>query len=653
MPRSFFVEQAVVLCAKSTAILMCAGGLAGLVWRLASCVTARITTLTLERHTMTTKPLYLIAVVASLVVSVDACAQFGRFGRGSKPDSAALTKAREDSIAKASGDTSATAPAAAPRKRGFSLGGMVSGATSRVVGTIASVAGNVMTGSTADLSTVVPLVYRVSNTWPKSLGTMGTKIIPNWGEGGGDMVTVNFTQRTGGMMSKIDGTVTVDGRPADYATMGVYSALSPASKGTRRVEVTTTTGQKAGFSIPAPRGTLRITSINGQANPETIDVTKDVTIQLAGVTAADTTPIVVKVITSVLGLREFYDAYYVRPGATVTVPAAAFRNLNIAPGNVKAGANLNDSYLLVSREGWVPALDATGEFVGLQIMTSESDGRLFRASPSADMNTGFTAKAELGLPGGKLEYALNKPGAFVSRPITQATTLATISFAVRGKTYLSKSRTTTTSTTRTTETRTLRFPQLPEAVWDAALAELYDALTPVFTQELGATMLPIEPVIATAAYRSLAPFSKDDETTDVQFTHSFKGTTLLSAVVPVSVGYGWNRVDARLLRETGANALLKVTLDLEISEKDGFSMIPTLAFEMTGAPNGHSAATKFVTGTITGAGRPLKKNEPVTPAVLREVMRTSDFAAALRTALKDFKGKEAANRDYQVLWSKR
>ncbi len=602
---------------------------------------------------MNAPSLYLIAIVASVAVSDTASAQFGRFGRGSKPDSAALAKARADSIAKASADTSTATPAEAPRKRGFSLGGMVSGATSRVVGTIASVAGNVMTGSTADLGTVVPLVYRVSNTWPKSLGTMGTKIIPNWGEGGGDMVTMTFTQRLGAMMSKIDGTVTVDGRPAAYATMGVYSSLAPATAGTRRVEVTTTTGQKAGFTIPAPHGTLRITSINGQANPETIDVTKDVTIQLAGVTAADTSPIVVKVITSVLGLREFYDAYYVRPGATVTVPAAAFRNLNIAPGNVKAGANLNDSYLLVSRERWENALQATGAFAGLQIMTSESDGRLFRASPSADMNTGFTAKAELSLPGGKLEYSLFKPGAFASRPITQATSIATISFAVRGKTYLSKSRTSTTGNTRTTETRTLRFPQLPDVVWDAALGELYDALTPVFAQELGATVLPIEPVIATPAYRSLAPFSKDDETTDIQFTHSYKGTTLLSAVLPVSVGYGWNRVDARLLRETGATALLKVTLDLELSEKDGGSMIPTLAFEMTGAPNGHSAATKFVTGTITGAGRRLRTNEAVTPAVLREVMRTADFAAALRTALKDFKAKEAANRDYQTLWTGR
>ena len=611
----------------------------------------------MTRHTLT-----FIVAVACIAAPGTVHAQFGRLGRGrEKPDSATAAKARDDSVAKATADSAAraggdsiagaTAPPA--KKRGFSLGGMVSGATSRVVGTVASTAGRFMTGSTADLGTVVPLVYRVSNTWPKSLGTMGTKMIPNWGDGGDDLVTINFTQRMGGMMSKIEGTVTVDGKPADYATAGVYSSVVPRKSGTRRVEVTTTSGQKSGFTIPAPRGTLRIMSINGQANPTTIDVTKDVTIQLAGMIAGDTSQIVVKVITSVIGLREFYDAYYTRPGATITVPAAAFRNLNIAPGNVKAGANLNDSYLLVSRERWETVQEATGAFAGIQVMTSESDGRMFKASPSADMNTGFATKAELSLPGGKLEYSLFKPGAFSSRPITQATNLAVISFAVRGKTYLQKVRTSTTGNTRTTETRTLNFPVLPAATWDVALGELYGALSPVFAQELGATILPIDKVIATSAYRSMAPHSKDDETTDVQFTQSYKGTTLFSAVLPITEGWGWNQADARLMRETGANTLLKVTLDLELSEKGGASMIPTLAFELVGAPNGHSASTKFATGTITGAGRPLKKNEPITADVLREVMRTADFATALRAALKDFKAKEAANGDYQVLWSGR
>jgi hypothetical protein len=256
-----------------------------------------------------------------------------------------------------------------------------------------------MTGSTADLSTVVPIVYRNTNTYPKSLGTMSSKIFKSWGDGG-DFVVIAFTQKTGGMMSEIEGTITVDGKPAEYATAGTYTSMAPPTSGTRRVEVVTKTGQKAGFTIPAPRGSLRITSINGQANPTTLDLTKDVTIQLAGVIPGDTSQILIKVLTSVIGIRESYETYYARPGATITVPAAAFRNINIAPGNVKAGANLNDSYLLVSRERYEDVQQATGAFVGIQVMTSESDGRIFRAAPSSPMNIGFTAKGELALPGG-------------------------------------------------------------------------------------------------------------------------------------------------------------------------------------------------------------------------------------------------------------
>jgi hypothetical protein len=171
----------------------------------------RVATLTnFHRQQMTPRMLRFALVVAVLAAPATSDAQFSRFGRGSKPDTSAAAKARADSIAKAGAANTDSAAAPAPQaKRGrFSLGGMVSGATSRVVGTIASVAGNVMTGSTADLGTVVPIVYRVSNLWPKSSGTMLTKLFSNWTDGG-DMVTVSFTQRLGAMMSKIDGTVIV------------------------------------------------------------------------------------------------------------------------------------------------------------------------------------------------------------------------------------------------------------------------------------------------------------------------------------------------------------------------------------------------------------------------------------------------------------
>lgn len=136
----------------------------------------------------------------------------------------------------------------------------------------------------------------------------------------------------------------------------------------------------------------------------------------------------------------------------------------------------------------------------------------------------------------------------------------------------------------------------------------------------------------------------------MQFTHGWRDTKVVSAAVPLGEGYGWNRLDARLMAESGAGALLKVTMDLELSTRDGGTMIPTMAVELTGAPNGHSASTKFFSGTITGKGYRIRDGTAVTPAVLREVLRTADMAAALRTALAALKAREAADPDYALLW---
>ncbi len=52
--------------------------------------------------------------------------------------------------------------------------------------------------------------------------------------------------------------------------------------------------------------------------------------------------------------------------------------------------------------------------------------------------------------------------------------------------------------------------------------------------------------------------------------------------------------------ETGADALMTLTLDLEISEAEDKSvlMIPKFAFEITGKTNGYLINTKYCTGTI-------------------------------------------------------
>lgn len=574
-----------------------------------------------------------LAALLIVAASTPSAAQFGRLkgmvGKGDKPDSA---KVVADSIAKAAADSGK----GEQKQGGGRFGGLMNKVMSKTVLAVANVAGNMMTKSTADLATVTPLVTRGSNLYPSSVGTLETQFLKNWGSGGGDLVTIMFTNTAGSWASKIDGTVTIDGKPADYSTMGVYSAMIPASTGPRAVEVTTTSGQKASFSIPAPKGSIRIASVNGQANPGSLDLTKDVTVEFADFDAADTTSLHVKIVASTLALKGFYDVGIFRPAAKLVIPAAAFRNLNMAPGNTSV-ANFGDNYLLVSRDRIENLQQMSGQYANEKVVSSVMDGRFFKTSNDPKLNKGITAKGDVG----SLNYDVYKAHAFASRPLSQVKSVALTSLAIRGKTQFAK-----TSDSRLTGMRREQSAsfRISDAGLDRSLEELHQALVAIVNEEI-APVLPIARVTGSPTYKSLSPFASDDENTEIGFSRSYRDLTLLSAFMPIATGYGPNRVDSKLLAETGASALMRVTLDLVLGE-DAL-VTPTLAFDLTGEPHGAGSSTKYFAGMITGKGAKLRNSE----MTVSEVTRTPELAAAFRAALRDIKAKETANTDYKELWT--
>ena len=589
----------------------------------------------------------LIAIAFVLLAGTTnvAHAQFGRFGRG-KPDSAqvardSIKKAVEDSTKRANGDTATKAPSQGR------FGGLMNRVMSKVVSAGASIAGDKMTTLTADLSTITPLINRNAHIYPKNVATVETNFISNWGDGG-DLVTLTFTGNTGGL-AKIDGTVLIDGKPADYASLGVYSAMAPGSPGARTVEISTTSGQKSSFTIPAPAGTLKIAAINGQKGVATLDLSKDVTIDLEGV-GSDTTPLLIRVVATTVGLRGFYDVAYVRPAARVTVPAAAWRNVNMPVGNTTL-AGFRNSYLLVLRQKYEKVQGGTGAFGYSQVLNAVSDGREIVASTEPNLNKGITVKGTQNFAVSPLDYEMFKAHAFGSRPLSQVKRVAIVSFAIRGKTYQKTTSMNAGVGSMETRTETITFPQLSNSTWDAALDGLYAALMPVVREELG-PVVPIDSVTDAFAYRAMSPYSENDANTKTHFSRAYRKTKLLSPFGPVSAGYGPNQLETFLMDQTGANALLRFTLDLVISDEGGGSMAPTLGFELAGAQNGNSGSTKYFTGKITGKGLPIK-GVVITPEVVEKIVRGSDLAATFRAALKDLKAKEQANPDYALLWAGR
>jgi hypothetical protein len=124
----------------------------------------------------------------------------------------------------------------------------------------------------------------------------------------------------------------------------------------------------------------------------------------------------------------------------------------------------------------------------------------------------------------------------------------------------------------------------------------------------------------------------------------------LPSIVPLAATYNG---EPALFATMGANALLKVTLNLQLSWDNTPQMKPILTVEMMGDKNGEETGvllTKFFTAKITGQGYKLKKGMD-TQKILGDIVRIDDLMQMLRTGLKDLLDKEKQNGEYVPIWN--
>ncbi|MBI5611302.1 MAG: hypothetical protein HY902_20680 [Deltaproteobacteria bacterium] len=516
--------------------------------------------------------------------------------------------------------------------------------------------------ATASLTDVVVTAGVESNLPTADLGTMAQSFFDGW-KTGGDMVFLMFTKKGSSGFLRIDGTVTVDGKPADYLAVGSYSAIFDASSAPRKVEIATTSGEKASFLVEPNTTRFKLKTINGQPASGTsrnvaIDLTKDVVVELDGAAVPAGTMVKIALAINQVGIKSIYDVCYVRYAPTVTIPAAAFRNINIKPGGSLL-YNYSDSFLAVGVETSQDAKDLVG-LPPFPYITAYSDGALVKVTADPELNKGLMVEGS----DANMDYQVYKPSAFLSRPSEHVKKFGVLSLSIRGTTFHQTSETTRSSTTlnmggisnktttTTTKTTTLQFPAQPDAAWDALMEELYPEFVAVLKAEFGAEEVGVDAITATEAYKHTAAFAKDDSNTKVQFARSFRKTKVVSAFMPVAEGFGSTGVNARIMNETGTDALVTLTLDLEISASsdEKILMIPRLAFEVTGKPNGLQTSTKYLVGRISSTtGVPFAAN--IGPAGLKTIVRKSDLMAVFSKTLKEIRRKEQANGDYLTVWN--
>ncbi len=553
---------------------------------------------------------------------------------------------------------------------------------SKLLAKVAMKVGDASTLTTSTLDDVTLTVGIGSNLHPAELGTVAQSFFPGWITGG-DQTVVMVTKKNQPGLCKVDGTVTIDGAPVEYISVGTYSLITASNPAPRKIQITTSSGQQSSFTIAPNTKRLKVLSINGQKDNVSLDLTKDVVVELDVTQVPANTMLKVSLAINQVSLKSQYDVCYLRSGSTITIPAAAFRNINIAPAG-GAVYSYKNSFLSVGVDEMIPATDVSGSFSTVLYTSYYSDGKFVTVSTEPDLNTGLVAKGDVKLPAGSVDYDFFKPNASTSRPASHIKTIGILSYGISGKTYVEKSVITqeqndAANEAQITKTTTIEFPKQTDGTWAAALEKLYPELIAIVQAEFGATMVPGEVISKAKGYQDIARYSTPNTNTATDFSIAGANVKVLTNL-PFHESYGINAANERIMKESGTDALIRFSLDLQLDEDNEMGvLVPTLTFEIAGKINGLTANTKYVSGKVVGKGIRSEKigfmvvhsstvsvmsdnkgrnSTKVYQTVgelsaeeLDQLIRRADLLTTFSTGLKEIMAKEKANTDYLTVWN--
>lgn len=524
---------------------------------------------------------------------------------------------------------------------------------------LGKLAAGMLTATTADLSVCAVQGMYISNLYPRDTKTIEMDYVGEEWKEGKSGVAVSFYKRDGLGFYKIDGTITMDGDTLQYLANGVYSTYFEKNNNKpKKISITTSSGQKAQFSIQPPKP-VKLISINGASTNASVDVTKDMTLEFENV-PNENAHIRVAMIINSLGIRSFSDIGVFTLAKTIKIPAAAFKNTLVSSSvqgvvSISSGSN----YVLVERFD-VAATRIPGVGASQNISMGWS---WMPVNVTGEVSTfpGFTVDGKISNANGEMEYTASKPNAYTGKPLSKGNKFAITSLSIRGTLYQAETSTSSSTagnvTTTTTTTRTWQFPKVPVEHWDKVLDNLYKDITAVFNDEYGISIIPIEHVVSAPQYKELEEIK--DEYTKVEISRSYKGTKNLlptrlgNILKSISTTFASDRPEARLMRELGVDGLISVTVDLALpTDRQEVTLAPRMAWRIIGQPNGYIVGpTVYAQGVVQDEkGVPFNDSEFKDINALNKIIRKDDLISAMKKAFKEQEAKEK-ELGYHSIWS--
>lgn len=508
------------------------------------------------------------------------------------------------------------------------------------MGKIAKVAGNTVMGASGitavgDLAEADVIVSVGTNIYSKDLGLITTDFLGNDWINNGDFTMLQIASKDAFRFYKYDGIIRVNGKELKHASMGVYTATENPATGNKKISFEKNGNLESSFEVSLPQKNIKLVSINGQTKGVKVDFTKDVVLEFANYSTNPESLLRIDVVTTQIGIRTLSLVCFVKPAAKVTIPAAAFRNIEN-----NNNFNLKDSYLSVSDQLMVKVVNPTGKIPQNQMAISGSnDGMWINVTNSESNSKGI--KFTTG------NASVVKMNAAQAPPLSFAKNIAVSSFYTYGTTHLYDR--TNDRWNQSTTTKTIDFPQIPDSYLDAVLAEMYKKFTATLSEVTGSSIMPVSTIPSAPSYENTAKFMKGEVNNEGEFLRVYENLNPLRSLTSASNSYYGESV---LIKETQSDALLKVSLACALSWEKKPEMTPYLTIELVGKSNGDfrsfTGNTKYFTIQIAGEPYGLKKKEKVDFA---RVFQVDKFNQQFRNALQELKEKESASGEYEAVWN--
>ncbi len=514
-----------------------------------------------------------------------------------------------------------------------------------------------MTAKEKDLSKMAVVGMYNTNLYSKDVQTMGTSFAKDW-QGGRSLIGVQFIKTEGYGFLQLEGTVLINGDTAFYESGGVYTAyVDTKDRGPKKIELHSASGQKSSFEI-SPAATFEIKSINGKTADFEVDITKDLTLEFKLSKEAQGKLMMVSLISSMPGGREFNNIQPFYASTKVVIPAGSFKSTQVNG----AGLTGKDVVKFVT------------ENQHLKVELIEEDRLTVQPHPYARRKSVHIETVPVSLIGeieamasyrikGEIEVKDEKPfkyygsaanGYWGASLEAKKLRIGIASLGVSASLFkqtkdVSESSMIGGGRIITTTITTYQFPQLDDKYWDAYMKGVYDGFKAILTK-YHVEVVDIESVTADPNYEKF--YAVEDKNTKEIFRKNYKNSKRLSSLGLTEIGEQTATAGItddlpkpKLLQSLNVDAIAYVNLNFTIGgDQDAVVLFPdgNLLIEGRNIVDKSSVGSWYSVNGSRGKGVPFSEKEFTNLEALNRILQKEMILSAFDKAIAELVEKQRA-----------